>query len=197
MLLCLFCNRSRWIKRIQIRSCFSLSDEGLIDAFSKFPFLEELDVALCAFSVIPLVAVGNYCPCLKSLKLNCHLCSTSALDSEGEEEADEDNAAITIGRSMPALHHLQLVGNAMTNLGLKAILDGCPHLESLDLRQCLNINLKGVLGERCSEQIEDLRLPYDLVSDYDFLSDDDSDSDDDTDDESLHQDYPSRSSGEE
>ena len=147
MLLCLFCNRSRWIKRIQIRSCFSLSDEGLIDAFSKFPFLEELNVALCAFSVIPLVAVGNYCPCLKSLKLNCHLCSTSALDSEGEEEADEDDAAIAIGRSIPALHHLQLVGNAMTNLGLKAILDGCPHLESLDLRQCLNVNLKGVLGE--------------------------------------------------
>ncbi|CAB4306924.1 unnamed protein product [Prunus armeniaca] len=51
-------------------------------------------------------------------------------------------------------HHLQLRGNKLTNDGLQAILDGCPHLESLDLRGCFHLKLGGELGRRCAERIK-------------------------------------------
>ncbi|CAH1445294.1 unnamed protein product [Lactuca virosa] len=44
-----------------------------------------------------------------------------------------------------------------------AILDGCPHLQSLDLRQCMYIDLKGDMGKRCSENIKCLKLPEDSL----------------------------------
>ena len=45
-----------------------------------------------------------------------------------------EDEALAIAETVPGLRHLQLFGNRMTNDGLKAILDGCPQLESLDLR---------------------------------------------------------------
>ncbi|KAF5471844.1 hypothetical protein F2P56_008609 [Juglans regia] len=69
---------------------------------------------------------------------------------------------------MSELRHLQLFGNKLTNDGFKAILDGCHHLESLDLRQCFNVNLTGNLGRRCAERIKDLRSPCDSIDDYEF-----------------------------
>ncbi|KAL6198453.1 hypothetical protein ACLB2K_028242 [Fragaria x ananassa] len=57
--------------------------------------------------------------------------------------------------------------NQLTNKGLCAILDGCPHLESLDLRQCFNLKLGGKLGRRCVDQVKKLRHPHDSVNDID------------------------------
>lgn len=54
-----------------------------------------------------------------------------------------------------------------TNDGLLA-LDGCPHLESLDICLRLNVNLIGILEKRCKEQIKYLLLPYDPSDDYSF-----------------------------
>lgn len=56
----------------------------------------------------------------------------------------------------------------MTNVGLQAIIDGCPNLESLDLRQCFNVHLGGDMGRLCSQRIKDLRLPHDPTDDYPF-----------------------------
>ncbi|CAB4276533.1 unnamed protein product [Prunus armeniaca] len=69
---------------------------------------------------------------------------------------------------MHGLRHLQLGQNQLTNDGLREILDSCPHLESLDLRHCFNLNLEGDLGKRCTEQIKQLRLPNDSSDDYEF-----------------------------
>ncbi|KAL1188342.1 putative F-box protein [Cardamine amara subsp. amara] len=69
---------------------------------------------------------------------------------------------------MPQLRHLQLLGNELTNTGLNAILDGCPHLEHLDLSQCFNINLVGDLKKRCLERIKDLRHSDLSTHDYPF-----------------------------
>lgn len=94
---------------------------------------------------------------------------------------------------MPGLRHLQLIGNKMTNDGLVALLDGCPHLESLDIRRCFNVNLVGTLGKRCKEQIKYFRLPHDATDDYPFqTSVDESDlmSDYDYDDFLGEGDYP-------
>lgn len=72
---------------------------------------------------------------------------------------------------MPGLRHLQLVGNELTNKGLHAILDGCPYLESLDLRKCFNVDLdEEEMGQRCGVQIEDLKCPNDSIHDYQFAT---------------------------
>ncbi|OVA00182.1 Leucine-rich repeat [Macleaya cordata] len=69
----------------------------------------------------------------------------------------------------PQLRHLHLFGNFLTNNGLRAILDGCPHLESLDLSQCFNVNLEGDLLKRCTDAgIKNLRLPEDSTDDFEF-----------------------------
>lgn len=99
-----------------------------------------------------------------------------------------DDEALAIAETMPGLHHLQLLGNNLTDDGLKAILDGCPNLESLDLRHCFNVNLGGSLGERCSEQIKYLRQPYDSTDDCEFDMTFYNGYDDDY---SLDDDYPS------
>ncbi|RHN68136.1 putative leucine-rich repeat domain, L domain-containing protein [Medicago truncatula] len=58
---------------------------------------------------------------------------------------------------MPELRHLELWGNKLTNDGLIAILDGCPYLESLDVRMCYNLVIHGNLAKRC---FENTRIKY-------------------------------------
>ncbi|KAI4297372.1 hypothetical protein L6164_037267 [Bauhinia variegata] len=122
--------------------------------------LEEFDSSHCQLSKDSLEAIGRFCPHLKSFKFNSqvfrHLC------------VESDDEAFAIAETMPGLRHLQLIGNKLTNDGLLAIMDKCPHLESLDLRRCFNINLGGCLGKRCAEQIKHLRLPSDPTDDYPF-----------------------------
>ena len=104
----------------------------------------------------------NLCCCLW---LVCQQ-TVEYLDPEGDSKLNEE--AIAIGNNFCEIRHLQLIGNSMTNIGLEALLDGCPHLESLDLRLCLNIDLSGDLGKRCAEQIKYLRLPNDSLRDCGF-----------------------------
>ncbi|GJR45307.1 putative leucine-rich repeat domain superfamily [Tanacetum coccineum] len=71
---------------------------------------------------------------------------------------------IAIGKTLHELRHLELIGSDMTNAALQAILDGCRHLDTRDLRGCVNIHLKGDLGKRCSEQIKYLKWPKDPLN---------------------------------
>lgn len=107
-------------------------------------------------------AIGHSCPRLKTLKLNCL----------GYERSREkwDVDALSIAKSMPELRHLQLLGNCLTDIGVNAILDNCPHLIHLDLRKCFYVNLDGNLENRCSVRIKDLRHPNDSIADYTFDS---------------------------
>ncbi|XP_010422442.1 PREDICTED: putative F-box/LRR-repeat protein 23 [Camelina sativa] len=147
-------DRSSNLKSLGLARCMLLTDEGVAKAVSKVPLLEELEVSYCLFTGESLRAIGQSCPNLKTLKLNRNpeiMFSNCGLD---------DNAKAIAG-SMPELRHLQILGNGLTNKGLKAILDGCPHLEHLDIRECYNIDLFGDLMKRCVERIKDLRLPGD------------------------------------
>ncbi|XAR59375.1 hypothetical protein NMG60_11015197 [Bertholletia excelsa] len=152
--------RTSQLRRLQLVCCYKISDEALSEAAKKLPMLEDLHIYHGSLSKESLETVGRCCPQLKSLKFNMHLSRAPHMESDDE--------AIAIAETMPGLRNLQLFGNQMTNDGLKAILDGCPHLESLDLRQCFNIHLGGALGRRCSEQIKDLRHPNDSTDDYGF-----------------------------
>ena len=147
----------------------------MCEVAQKLPQLEELGISISNLSKDSLENIGRSCPRLKSLKFNVEGYRRPHI------ECDED--ALAIAETMPALRHLQLFGNKLTNDGLLAILDGCPNLESLDLRQCFNVSLVGSLGRRCAEQIKDLRLPYDPIDDYPFEAENDYGS--------LDEDYPS------
>ncbi|PSS29018.1 F-box protein [Actinidia chinensis var. chinensis] len=152
--------RASQLRRLQLVCCCGISDEGLSEAAKKLPFLEELGIHYGMLSKEALENVGRCSPQLKSLKFNKQ-------GSKGPH-MEYDDEALAIAETMPGLRHLQLFGNRMTNDGLKAILDGCPQLESLDLRQCFNVNLGGTLGKHCSEQIKFLRRPYDSTDDCGF-----------------------------
>jgi hypothetical protein len=161
-------NSSSQLKRLRLVSCHDISDEGLSEVAAKLPLLEELDISYCfALSNEPLKALCRFCPHLKSFKFNNPGFKTPYFEC--------DEVALAIAENLPELHRLQLFGNVLTNDGLQAILDGCPHLESLDLRQCFNVKLGGNLGRRCAEQIKDLRHPHDSTDDYEFNAEIDDD----------------------
>ncbi|XP_022762654.1 F-box protein SKIP19-like [Durio zibethinus] len=159
-LLIYIAERSGHLKRLRLVLCYNISDEGLSEAASKLPFLEELEISHCSISKDALETVGRCCPLLKSFKFNIQGCRRFRVES--------DDDALAIAQTMPNLHNLQLFGNRLTNDGLQAILNGCPYLESLDLRQCFNVSLEGNLEKRCVECIKDLRRPYDSTHDYEF-----------------------------
>ncbi|WZZ56764.1 hypothetical protein YC2023_056871 [Brassica napus] len=100
------------------------------------------------------------CPNLTTLKENCVGYSHSRDKS--------DDVALAIAETMPGLHHLQHFGNKLTEAGLNAILDSCPNLEHLDLRNCFNVNLAGDLEKRCVGRIKVVRRPNEPIHDYPF-----------------------------
>jgi len=150
------------LQRLRLACCYSVTGEEFCEAVKKLPQLEELDISLSNLSHCSFEAIGRCCPRLKTFKFN--------IQAYKYPRIEDDNDAFAIAQTMPGLRHLQLFGNKMTNDGLLAILDGCLHLESLDIRQCFNVNFNLVasLGKRCMEQVKYLRLPYDATDDYPF-----------------------------
>lgn len=68
---------------------------------------------------------------------------------------------------MHGLRSLQLFGNVIDNEGLETVLDSCPHLESLDIRHCFNVDMDETLLLKCAK-LKMLRLPDDPTDDYDI-----------------------------
>ncbi|KAK6150119.1 hypothetical protein DH2020_017644 [Rehmannia glutinosa] len=179
------CKRSRNLRRLSLACCDDVSGKALTEAVKKLPQLEELHLIIM-FGVRSrhLKTIGKSCPMLKSFTFNLtghrhpHLMGTIDDDlradvlwegSEDEyfmEEPLYSKLALAIAKTMPNLCRLQLFANYMKNDGLQALLDGCPRLESLDIRQCFLVDLSGDLGKRCFKQIKNLRLPFDSVDDY-------------------------------
>ncbi|XP_075665724.1 F-box protein SKIP19-like [Castanea sativa] len=153
------------LRRLRLVCCYSILDEGLSKVAAKLSLLEELDMTTSSLSEEPLKVLGRYCPLLKSLKWNQQWYA-----SDGQPQIEGDEEALAIAKNMPKLCHLQLIGNRVTNDGLQAILDGCPHLESLDLRKCFNVTLSGNLGKRCAEKIKNLQHPNDSTHDYGLMA---------------------------
>ncbi|MCL7033381.1 hypothetical protein MKW94_024672 [Papaver nudicaule] len=153
-------DKSVSLRCLRLITCLQVSDDALINMAKKAVMLEELEICDCSFSEDTLKTVGKACPQLKSFRLNCR--------GFRRPHMEIDDEALAIAESMPQLRHLQLFMNNLTNVGLRAILDGCLHLESLDLRQCFSVNLEGDLLKSCQERHIKLRLPNDSTDDYEF-----------------------------
>ncbi|XP_076937810.1 putative F-box protein At4g05475 [Bidens hawaiensis] len=158
-------DRSSQLRRLELVYYISNID-GITstEAFKKLSSLEELSLVRTMVKEVNIEDVGRYCPLLKTLKLN----------EEGfrfklvRDDVDVQNEiSLAIAENLPQLTHLELVGNCIQNIGLEAILDGCYHLESLDLRGCMGLDLTGDLGKICSQQIKYLRLPHESFKPYD------------------------------
>ncbi|KAK8662008.1 hypothetical protein V6N13_091596 [Hibiscus sabdariffa] len=147
------------LKHLRLFVCYDISEDTLGEVALKLPCLEELEVSICYIAEHSLKTIGRNCPLLKSLKYN---------HRHSEDYACDDHA-LAIAQSMPELCRLELLGNALTNEGLQAILDGCRHLEYLDLRQCFNVHLGEDLEKRCVERIKTLRRPDGSTHDYEFF----------------------------
>ncbi|XP_019070747.2 putative F-box/LRR-repeat protein 9 [Solanum lycopersicum] len=152
--------RSSQLRHLRLVNCGNVAG-ALVSAAKNFPLLEELHTHLTFITAEDIQSVGRYCPLLKSFTLNA--------SRIGYSLSTDDAQALAIAKSMPELRHLALLLNPLTNVGLQAILDGCPHLVSLDLRHS-NVNLEGDLGRRCRQQIVDLKQPHDSTHDYEFDS---------------------------
>nr|GEV84011.1 putative F-box/LRR-repeat protein 23 [Tanacetum cinerariifolium] len=113
--------------------------------------------------------VGHHCPKLKTLKVNQRACKLCVGDANEKSLTSYNEIAIAIGGSLHELRHLELIGNKMSNIGLQVILDGCRHLETLDLRECFYIDLKGHRVTRCLKQITHLKLPTDSPGSYPYV----------------------------
>uniref|UniRef100_A0A7N0SW50 F-box domain-containing protein n=1 Tax=Kalanchoe fedtschenkoi TaxID=63787 RepID=A0A7N0SW50_KALFE len=148
--------RSRQLRRLRIASCRDMSEEVLEGAASKFPMLEELELKSIPLTMTAIEAFGEHCPKLATFK--CNFCGFIPRNSW------YDGLAEVIVTTMPQLCHLQLLGDRITNSGLKSILNGCPHLETLDLRGCHLIDLKVEnVGEVCSARYKKVRFPAEHI----------------------------------
>ncbi|XP_009792538.1 putative F-box/LRR-repeat protein 9 [Nicotiana tabacum] len=156
--------RSSQLRHLRLVKCYCNLAGGLAAIAKNLPLLEELHIHFTVITKDDIEIIGRSCPLLKSFILNASVSVTFGLPS-----FQDDDQALAIARSMPKLQRLSLLENTLTNVGLQAILDGCPHLELLDLRYCYNLNLEGDLGRRCRQQIVDLKLPQDSTYDYGFF----------------------------
>ncbi|CAM0873254.1 unnamed protein product [Alopecurus aequalis] len=147
------------VKSLRLISCEWIYDVPLALTITKFPLLEELELSNCRGDFPKTcAAAGKACPLLKRLRLSSkRYIKHSLVPADGE--------ATAIATNMPGLRSLQLFAKRLTTDGLVAILDGCPRLESLDIRHCFNIGMNYEMRARCS-QIETLRAPHDATDDY-------------------------------
>ncbi|KAF9609903.1 hypothetical protein IFM89_018996 [Coptis chinensis] len=140
------------VKRLRMEHWSKTSDVLLIKYVTKFPLLEELELKRYYFSREEIKELGRCCPKLKYLRLEENLASLF-----GEAKCTGDEDAFAIAESMPQLRHLTLLVNCLSNDGLRAIIDGCPYLEYLELRQW-HIKFEVELIEKCVSRIRDVRL---------------------------------------
>ncbi|CAL5007816.1 unnamed protein product [Urochloa decumbens] len=162
-------DRSPSLKTLRLKHCY-LGREGFAEAIKKFPLLEELDLTHCnrvGNRMVSYDSIGKACPHLQIFR---QVNEPSAFEEMIYfEYADRDSTradAEALGiASMPELRTLQLQRSNISNSGLTAILDGCPHLESLDVRQCLCLKIDATMRARLTS-LKSLRLPSEPTEDY-------------------------------
>ncbi|OEL17172.1 hypothetical protein BAE44_0021810 [Dichanthelium oligosanthes] len=148
-------DRSSSLKVLKLISCHEVSNKGFTELVTKSPLLEDLSLELC-----PKIGgrnvyacTGKACPKLKrfSLRRECFRFSLNY----PRRVAEALGIAV-----MCELRSLSLISSNITNDELVAILDGCPRLETLCLRDCYKVIADGPLRAKCA-RVKTLTLPED------------------------------------
>ncbi|KAM3208825.1 hypothetical protein ACQJBY_063485 [Aegilops geniculata] len=151
-------NAAPSLKSLRLIECCDIVDLAFKLVITKFPMLEELEISNCMHRFPEtLEVIGDACPLLKRFRLSQRSFYSECVD---------DSTAIAIAK-MSELRSLQLTANSLTNSGLELILNGCPLLESLDIRSCYHVCMDDEMQAKCA-RIKTLRHPEDSMDDYDL-----------------------------
>jgi len=138
-------DRSASLKSLSLISCHDITNKGFTDLITKSPLLEDLSLELC-----PRVggrkvfqATVKACSHLKRFSLHRELFNFSF-------NYPERDAEVRGFEGMRELRSLSLIGSNISNRELEAILDGCPHLETLFLRDCYRVDSDSALRAKCA-----------------------------------------------
>ncbi|CAO2038539.1 unnamed protein product [Urochloa humidicola] len=157
--------RTNCLKSLRLLTCVDFWYKDLVAVGKRNPNLEELELTGClpvrSILKIPMEVIGHAFPHLKRLLLNNRWANIEL------DDFLDNYQALGISNSMPELRSLQLFANRLHNNALHDILDKCPHLESLDIRQCFNIDVDAALEAKCS-RLKDVRFPKDSTKDYHY-----------------------------
>ena len=144
-------DRSSQLRCLTLKGYYS-KENALTNAIKNLPQMEELHLIKApSLSVEQVESIGISCPKLKSFTYDENGIGSGNFWTEH---------VVAIGKTMPNLRHLRIKTMRIENEGLEAILNGCPHLESLDLRRLYDLDLEGTLGKRCSDRIKHLKLSF-------------------------------------
>ncbi|TVU43183.1 hypothetical protein EJB05_09628 [Eragrostis curvula] len=143
-------DRPTSLKRLSLISCCNVSNEGFSQLITTSPLLEDILLDDCSDVKGDKFyeATGKACVHLKHFRLH------------GEHVSDE---ALGIA-AMHKLRNLNLQGINVNNDELAAIIDGCPHLETLSDNSTLRAKCAGIKTvELCEYESSESS-----ESDYDF-----------------------------
>ncbi|VFQ78462.1 unnamed protein product [Cuscuta campestris] len=150
--------RSSKLRCLLIRNCQGVGNDGLIAVAKKCHLLEDLHLVHIINAHNSIQAIGQSCPNLKSFTF------TDCMNIY--DTCNVNYVPLAIAESMTGLRHLRLVGDFMTKKGMEAILDGCPNLESLDIRRCIFV--QGEIVDMIAKKIKDFKRPNDRVERCDY-----------------------------
>ncbi|CAO2200822.1 unnamed protein product [Urochloa humidicola] len=134
--------RAPSLKVLRLISCLHVRNEGFVEAISKFPLLEQLELSTCKNigGRATYAAVGKACENLKQFILDKDF---TVYGKFGDDEAYGIAA-------MHGLRSLKITCGELNNSAMSTILDKCPHLESLDLIRCYNVVMDGGMRAKCA-----------------------------------------------
>jgi hypothetical protein len=119
--------RSPALKAVGLISCDGVSNKGFNQLISECPMIDDVVVVLCHKVGSP--EVSETCPQLKRFRLQRVAWVQKSITAR---------EALGVA-AMHQLRSLALLNSTVTNDELAFILDGCPHVENLDLRGCHRI----------------------------------------------------------
>ncbi|KMZ59520.1 hypothetical protein ZOSMA_67G00120 [Zostera marina] len=149
---------SNRLKVIDLGCNFRAQECIFIEACKSFPLLEVLDISDISFTKVGIESIGNSCPNLKVFGFRNYLNIKSQYKSCNQ-------VAYAIAKNMCSLQKLKIIEDMLDDDGLLAILDGCPLLKHLHIRNCFNIKI----GEKLKNNFGKVRLKYYSFLVHDFI----------------------------